>query len=363
MISSMYIHIPFCSNICSYCAFTKVFYNKKIVNDYLKALEQEINNNYQGEVLKTIYIGGGTPSALSLEELKNLFSILKPLRMNHNIEFTVEVNPENITKEKLILMKQNGVNRISMGVESTNKKVLDYLERNHDFNLVKEKVKLIKEIGINNINVDLIYAIKGETLSDLKNDLNNLLSLEVTHISTYSLMIEPHTKLFIKKEKVIDEEIDYEMYKLICKTLKENGYNHYEISNCGKKGYESHHNIVYWNNEPYYGFGLGAAGYIGNMRYQNTTNFKDYLHGKYIKNKELLTKNDILSYALILGFRKIDGINKNEFKKKYNIDIHNLYNVKDLLKNKDLVENNDNIFINYDKIYIENSILINFIGE
>ena len=360
---SIYIHIPFCNNICSYCAFTKFYYNKNMVLKYLEALEKEIKSNYQGEELKTVYIGGGTPSSLDVEELQKLFEIIKMFNLDQNIEFTIEVNPESITEEKLALFKKNKVNRISLGIESTNDKYLQYLERNYNFDLVKKKVKLIKQYGFNNINVDLIYAIKNQTLKELENDIDNILSLDINHISTYSLMIEPHTKLYIKKETSIDEEIDYNMYKLICRKLKDNGFIHYEVSNFSKKGYESRHNLVYWNNEHYYGFGLSASGYIDNIRYTNTTSFRDYLRQNYLKEKEILQSKDILSYAFILGFRLIKGINKDKFFQKYNVKIDELEIIQKLIKSKDLIDNGMNIYINYDKIYVENTILINFIGE
>ena len=361
--NSVYIHIPFCNKICSYCAFTKYLYNEKYILKYLNSLEQEIKNNYKGELIKTLYIGGGTPSALTIKELHKLFNIIEIFNLSDNLEFTIEINPESIDKDKLLLFKKNKVNRISIGVESTNSKYLNYLNRQYDYNLIKEKINLIKELGFYNVNVDLIYGIKNQTMNDLGEDLNNILKLNIEHISTYSLMIEPHTLLFIKNTKPIDEDKDYLMYKLICNTLKSSGFNHYEISNFAKDGYESKHNLVYWNNQNYYGFGLGASGYINNIRYNNTTNLKKYLLGNYLKDKEIMAKKDIISYELILGFRKIKGINKKEFKKKYNLDIKDLYNIRELLISGDLKENKDYIFINYDKIYIENSILINFVGE
>ena len=360
---SVYIHIPFCTSICTYCAFTKFYYAEDKVSKYLESLEKEIKLNYKGEIIKTLYIGGGTPSSLNINELEKLFEIIKIFKIDSSVEFTIEVNPDNITYEKLKLFKENKVNRISIGVESTNNKFLKYLGRTHSFNDVKEKINLIKSVGINNINVDLIYALPNETLSDLENDLDNILSLHVTHISTYSLMIESNTILKIKKEHEIDEELDFEMYKLIINKLKENGYNHYEISNFSLKKYESRHNLVYWSNKEYYGFGLSASGYIGNFRYTNTTSLQEYNKFNFIKEREVLTKKDIIIYELILGFRKINGINKNDFYNKYKVNIKDLYNIKDLLKSKDLKENDSNIFINYDKIYISNQILMNFVGE
>ena len=170
MTTSMYIHIPFCKTICSYCDFCKRFYNEKECSNYLDSLSKEIKDNYKDEELKTIYIGGGTPSALSINNLNKLFNILKDIKLSNNYEFTIEVNPENVDEEKLRLFRDNRVNRISMGIESTNDIFLKYLNRKHDFKMVKEKINLVKKY-FNNINVDLIYAIPNETINDLSNDL------------------------------------------------------------------------------------------------------------------------------------------------------------------------------------------------
>lgn len=338
-----------------------MYYDKKWINNYLKALEKEIKNNYQGEKLKTIYIGGGTPSSLDVNELEQLFEILNIFNKENDIEFTMEVNPENITKEKLLLMKKYGINRISMGVESTNDRLLKFLNRKHDYSMVKDKINLMKEIGFNNINVDLIYAIPNETIMDLKNDLDNLTNLPINHISLYSLMINDNTKLMIDKIEPIDEDLDYEMYNYIGNYLQEKGFNHYEISNFCKEGYESFHNLVYWHNEEYYGFGLGASGYLNNIRYENTKSISNYLNGKYVLEEEELTINDKITYELILGFRLINGINKKDFYNKYGINLIDLFNIKDLIKEKKLIDNGSHIKVSYDKIYIENDILINFL--
>ena len=180
MTTSAYIHIPFCDHICTYCDFCKRYSYQNVVNKYLDALEKDIKDNYSGELLKTIYIGGGTPSSLNINELTKLMKIVKLLKLDHECEFTFECNPEDINEEKLILLKENGVNRISLGVESTNHKYLKYLGRKHDFEMVKEKVNLIKKY-ITNINVDLIYALKDETVVELQNDLENIVSLDVNH--------------------------------------------------------------------------------------------------------------------------------------------------------------------------------------
>ena len=360
MTTSAYIHIPFCDNICSYCDFCKRYNYDYLIDKYLNALKTDILDNYHGEKLKTIYIGGGTPSCLNFKELTKLMKIVKLLKLDNDYEFSFECNPESITEEKLVLLKKNGVNRLSIGVESTNNKYLKYLGRNHDFNLVKDKIKLVKKY-FNNINVDLIYALPNETMTDLKKDLKNILSLNINHISTYSLEIHDNTILGIRKTKSISEDLDSEMYKTICDYLKENGFNHYEISNFCIDNTYSRHNMVYWKNEEYYGFGLGASGYINGIRYDNTRSMYNYVNKKRIMCQEKLTKKDIISYELILGFRLIDGINKKCFYNKYHLNLIDQYNIKELIKCGLLIDDGFNIKIKYDKLYVENSILENFI--
>ena len=360
MTTSAYIHIPFCDNICNYCDFCKRYSYPNIVNNYLEALEKDIKDNYKGEVLKTIYIGGGTPSSLNVTELTKLMKIIKLFKLDSSYEFTFECNPESVTEEKLVLLKENGVNRISLGIESTNDKFLKYLGRCHDFRLVKEKIKLIKKY-FDNINVDLIYALPNENIDDLKKDLQNIVKLDVNHVSTYSLEIHDNTIFGIKKTKSINEELDSDMYNEICKYLKENGYTHYEVSNFCKGNTYSKHNMVYWKNNEYYGFGIGASGYVNSIRYDNTRSMYKYINGNKVLNTEKLNKQDKISYELILGFRLIEGINKEEFKKKYNVNLIDEYNIKELIKLGYLIDDGINIKISYDKIYIGNSILENFV--
>lgn len=361
MINSVYIHIPFCNSICSYCDFSKFFYNKRWINDYLTELEKEVKLRYKNDIINTIYIGGGTPSSLALDELSKLFEIIKMFRLSNNVEFTFECNIENITKEKLKLLLKNGVNRLSIGVQTFNDKYLKYLNRHHTKEEVINRINMAKNIGFSNINIDLIYAIPGETKEELMEDLDNFLSLNIEHISTYSLIIEPNTKLYIDKANSIDEDLDYEMYELICKKLKSNGYNHYEISNFSKKGYESRHNLTYWNNLEYYGFGIGASGYVDGSRYDNTRSFNNYINGKYILETHALSKKEKIENEFILGLRKISGINKKDFKSKYNIDLKSIDIVQKLLNEERLLEDSENIFINPEYIYVSNEILLNFI--
>ena len=362
MIKSVYIHIPFCDTICSYCDFCKFLKNKKWVYNYLNSLSNEIKSKYKGEVLDTIYIGGGTPSSLDIDELNKLFDIIKVFNKSKDMEFTFECNIENITEDKLKLLYDSGVNRLSIGVQTFNEKYLKYLNRNHSKEVIKEKINLAQKIGFNNINIDLIYALKDQSILDLKEDLNNFLELDITHISTYSLIIEPHTKLYINKEENINEDLDYEMYNTIIDILSKNGYKHYEISNFAKEGYESKHNLTYWNNNEYYGFGVGASGYINNIRYDNTRSINDYFKGNYILDEHKLEKEETIENEFILGLRKIDGISKKEFYNKYNIDIKSIDIVNKLLKENKLLENEKNIYINPKYIYVSNDILVEFIN-
>ncbi len=358
---SIYIHIPFCNHICSYCDFCKFLNNNEWIQLYLDALKKEINLNYQKNMVKTLYIGGGTPSVLSINDLKKLFSILKIFNFADDYEFTFECNIESIDYEKLLFLYENKVNRLSIGVQTFNEKFLKFLNRFHTKKEVFEKIDICKKIGFKNINIDLIYAIPGETIDDLKSDLNLFLDLNINHISTYSLMIEPHTKLYIEKIENIDEELDFKMYNLICETLGKHGFNHYEVSNFSKPNFESKHNLVYWNNLEYYGFGVGASGYINNVRYDNTRNLFKYIDGIYFDNSHEVLLNEKIENEFILGFRKINGINLNEFLKKYNFNLLDIDEVKKLLNEKKLIKSNNKIFINPKYIYIQNEILIDLL--
>lgn len=351
---SCYIHIPFCEKICSYCDFCKMFYNENIVDNYLEQLEKEIRTLYKGEELRTIYIGGGTPSCLSVKQLEKLFEIINLFKKNNNVEFTIECNFSNTTIEKLELFKKYGINRISFGLETTNSKQLKFLEREENSEKTKKIISLCKKLGFDNVNVDLMYALPGETIDDLKCDLDFIKSLDIEHVSCYSLIVEDHTKLGIKNTENIDGELDYQMYLEICKFMSDNGFNHYEISNYSKKGYESKHNLVYWNNDKYYGFGLGASGYIDNRRTTNTRSISNYLKGKYLLEEEILEKDDLIYYEIILNLRKSSGIDLEK--------LYSLYNVKldyTELVNLGLLKLDENkLYIPEDKWYISNEIII-----
>ncbi len=357
-VKSVYIHIPFCKEICTYCNFSKIYYQEDLVSLYLDALDKEIKEFIWDNKITTLYVGGGTPSSLSISNLEKLFKILNKFKLDNYYEFTFECNISDIREELLLLLKKNKVNRLSIGVQSFNKDKLQTLGREADFKDVKSKIKLARDLGFNNINLDLMYAVKGESISNLRKDLNQFIKLNPEHISTYSLIIEDNTILKKENIKPIDDDLDYKMYKTIVKTLKNNGYNHYELSNFSKPNYESKHNMVYWNNEEYYGFGLSAAGYFSGVRYENTKNITKYLEKEFISEKNILSKQEIMDYHLMLGFRKTKGINLLDFEYKYNVKLEDEYNIDNLLKSKDLIIKEGYIYINPKKMYLMNEILL-----
>lgn len=360
-IKSVYIHIPFCNSICSYCDFCKVVYNHDWAASYLKKLDEEIDNSYMGEELETLYIGGGTPSCLSIDELKSLFVILNKFKKSRNIEFTFECNLNDLKKEKLEFLYQNGVNRLSIGIESFNDDKLKFMNRTSNFRDAKAKLELARSIGFKNINLDLMYAIPNEDTKMLKKDLKLFLKLKPEHISTYSLIIEKNTLVGVNKIKPIDEDRDFSLYNIICKLLKKNGYLHYEVSNFAKKGYESRHNLTYWNNLEYYGFGCGASGFVAAIRYENSKSLTEYIKGNLVSSKCLMSKLDNMENELILGLRKLDGINLESFFNKYEENLQEVFPIKPLIKTGDLIYENGNIKINPKKLYIMNEILIKLI--
>ena len=360
MINSVYIHIPFCDEICSYCDFCKFYYNEELVDKYLDTLEREIDSNYNNDIIKTIYIGGGTPSCLSKEQLTKLLNITRKFNLDIE-EFSIEANVESLTEDKVKLFKEYGINRISIGVQTFNYNLLKLLNRSHNKEQVFNTISMVKKY-IDNINIDLIYAIPGETRDNIDSDLTEFLKLNIPHISCYSLIIEDNTILKNMHIDYIDDEVDYDMYKLICDRLSLNGYNHYETSNFALSNYESKHNLVYWNNEHYYGFGLSASGYIDNIRYTNTRSINNYIKGNYRLEEDVLSLNETIENEFILGFRKIHGLDINKLNTKYNLDINNIEFISKLINDNKLILEDNMLRISDNYIYLSNDILVEFMG-
>lgn len=323
----LYVHIPFCDAICHYCDFVKHVSKGHAHNmKYLEALKNEIQSYYEKYPhVDTIYIGGGTPSALNHEELTFL---LDTLSMYHPIEYTIEVNPESYDHEKGIIMKAYGINRVSLGVQTFNQKHLERLNRKHTNQMVFETITSLKSLGISNLNVDLIYALEHQTVEELHHDIDTLISLDIPHVSAYSLIIEEKTFFShqLKRNKFVktDEDTEATMYDVVMDRFKDAGYDHYEISNFAKEGKTSLHNTLYWTLQEYIGVGLGAHGFIENKRTYNHKAMSKYIVDplkEVIEQDEETLRNDHLLFKL----RMTQGIDLNMVKSKYKDDIFNLY--------------------------------------
>ena len=357
----VYIHIPFCKKICNYCDFCKILYDLNYVDNYLDALDREIKERYKGEIVNSVYIGGGTPSTLNIHELDRLLSIVSVFKLSDNYEYTIECNIDNIDIDKINLFKSYGINRISFGVESFDKNIGEILGRECNEDVIFDNIYLTKKY-FDNINIDLIYAVNND-IEIVKKDIRKFLELDIPHVSCYALILEEHTKLYIDHYKNIYEDIEYEMYKYISGTLKEYGYNHYEVSNYAKLGYESIHNKNYWLNGSYYGFGLGAVSYIDNYRISNTKNMSKYLDGDYVYDKVYEDVDRQKENDLILGLRMTKGINITVFNKKYNDDLLDRDIIKELINGNYLVNDNDYLRCNEKYFYVQNIILEKILGS
>ena len=343
-IEAMYIHIPFCKNICSYCDFPKVFYSflyeEKYINQLLKEIKEAKVNK-----CSTIYIGGGTPSALSTCGLEKLLSYLYDF-LKEDYEFTIEVNPETIDEEKVKLFQKYGINRVSIGVQSFNEDILKLLNRKHSYDDVKLCVDLLNKYGIYNYSFDFIYGINGEDINHIENDFKYIDELKPKHLSFYSLILEDHTCLKVKDYKELDEDEIVNQYNYIYGELTKRGYIQYEVSNYAHKGYESKHNLVYWKDKKYYGFGLGASGYIDNIRYTNTKNLTKYLKGVNDIYKEELTLQEEKEEFIMLGLRLVEGISLKEYEEKFNENLLELKKEEiNYLLNQNLIK------ISFDRLF------------
>lgn len=326
----VYIHIPFCIKKCFYCDFLSFPDKQDLQERYIKCLLKEIenffwNNKEKDLQIKTIYIGGGTPSSINVNYIKNIMEILSK---KHLEEATIEVNPGTVDLEKIKTYKDIGINRLSIGLQETDNNLLKQIGRIHTYEDFLDVYNMAIKVGFNNINVDLMIGLPNQKIQNIKNSLEKVVNLEPKHISVYSLIVEENTKLEKMIEqgilKLPDEELERQMYRYVKNFLELKGYNHYEISNFCKEKYHSKHNLDCWNQEEYIGFGLGAHSYIDNIRFSNTENLDEYINNieneEYDKNKIIQEKQNEFSKKqeyMILGLRKINGISIKKFKNKF----------------------------------------------
>ena len=324
---ALYIHIPFCKNICSYCDFKKVIYNEKIANDYFESLFFELEQ-YKGNKYKSIYIGGGTPSCINKILLNYFLKNIAECFLDEKYkEFTIECNVEDIDEEFLSIITSNKINRLSIGVQTFNEKFIKLCNRKHTKDQAIHNIVLASNY-INNISVDMIYALPLQTTKELKQDIKTICSLPINHISYYSLLVEPNTVFWNNKIENTPDTIQARMYKTIYNTLEKNGFKRYEISNFAKKKkYQSFHNKIYWKNLHYDAVGISASGYSKNIRYTNTLNINKYI-SKIYNHFEIntLSKEEEMFNEIMLRLRMDEGLNINNFNRKFNVDFFSKYN-------------------------------------
>lgn len=323
MTKNAYVHIPFCKSKCGYCSFVSYPQEDKVPK-YLECLKREIKYFYKGEPLSTLYFGGGTPSLLSVEQIK---AVVELFELEQGAEITIELNPETLTQAYFEGLKEAGINRISMGCQTFNDEVLRLIGRRHNSKQVEVAVSMAQNSGFENISLDFIYGLPTQTLSGFVSDLNHAVELGVEHISLYGLKIEEGSRFFKNRpENLPDEDLQADMYLAAIECLKSNDFEHYEISNFSKSGYNSRHNLNYWNNNSYYGFGIAAHGYVDGIRYSNYRDFENYFKNPTehaISHK--LTEQEVLEEEIFLGFRRMDGVDFSIINKKFEIDFEKKY--------------------------------------
>lgn len=372
---SLYIHIPFCAQKCLYCDFPSFARKDHLRKAYIEALNKEIINlreKHNNLEINTIFIGGGTPSVLESNELECLLKEIAKLNMAKDIEYSMECNPGNLTEEKLEVMKKYGVNRISMGLQAKQDNLLKGLGRIHNYKTFKENFLLAKKVGFNNINVDLMFGLPNQRLNEWEETLREIISLEPAHISAYSLIIEEGTAFYNLYEndklKLPTEEEERKMYHLAKKILEENGFNQYEISNYAKEGKECRHNLAYWNMDNWIGVGSAAASYINGKRIKNISSVEEYINsinekGEAVEEIINNSKNDNMEEFMFMGLRKINGIDENEFKKRFSMNINDVYGeiLNKYIDEGLLIRDSGRIFLSEKGIEIPNIIMADFL--
>lgn len=323
MVQSVYIHIPFCVKKCKYCSFVS-FETLEKKKGYLYSLLKEIDYYYKGEALKTFYVGGGTPSVMSIDELKK---IVDKFEFESDCEKTVELNPNDVTEEYARGLFELGFNRVSLGSQSFDDEILELIGRRHKADEIVKAVNVLKKSGFENISLDLIYGLPTQTVDGFESDLKRAFELDVQHISLYGLKIDEGSYFYTHApENLPDDDIQADMYLLANRLVKENGFEHYEISNYARRRFNSRHNTNYWKCGEYYGFGVSAHGYENGVRYSNKTNLNDYMENPVDREYgKFLTEQEQLEERIFLGFRLEEGIDVQSINDDFGIDFEDKY--------------------------------------
>lgn len=369
---SLYIHIPFCKQKCLYCDFPSYAGKESLINEYIRALNEEILRKCSKYKIASIFVGGGTPSYLNEINLESLLKTINLLDFKDDFEFTIECNPGTLNEEKLVLMKNYNVNRISMGLQTTNDNILKEIGRIHSFEEFKKNYNQARKAGFENINVDLMFGLPNQSMKDWKASLEDVMSLEPDHISAYSLIIEEGTCFYNlynnDKLNIPNEEEERSMYLFTKGFLEDYGYNQYEISNYAKVNKECFHNKVYWKCNEYLGLGVSASSFVDEKRFKNIDDIKIYIEN--INNNEDVTEeihvnniNDDMEEFMFMGLRMIEGINLKTFKKRFGKDVFDIYDevIKNNIKKGLLVVDSEKLYLSEKGIELSNYVMSDFI--
>ncbi|RAZ68507.1 radical SAM family heme chaperone HemW [Planococcus maitriensis] len=339
MVKGMYIHIPFCHQICFYCDFNKVFFKDQPVDAYIESIGQELalwkQEGALDQPLETVFLGGGTPTALTPEQLERLLELIhKHVPMAEGVEWSSEANPDELTREKMEVLFKGGVNRLSMGVQTFDQDLLKRLGRTHANEDVLRAVETAREVGFSNISFDLMYGLPGQTMAQWDETLERAFAFDMPHFSAYSLIIEPKTvfyNLMVKgKLNTVTEDLEGDMYERLMDEMEKHGLHQYEISNFAKPGHESRHNLLYWDNEEYIGVGAGAHGYVNGVRYSNHGPLKKYMEPLAAGTRPVLDSTEVTMKAqmeeeMFLGLRKTAGVELAHFGEKFGTPLEQVY--------------------------------------
>ncbi|WP_271852467.1 radical SAM family heme chaperone HemW [Planococcus maritimus] len=339
MVKGMYIHIPFCHQICFYCDFNKVFFKDQPVDAYIESIGKELalwkKEGALDHPLETVFLGGGTPTALTPEQLERLLELIHQyVPMMKNVEWSSEANPDELTREKMEVLYKGGVNRLSMGVQTFDQDLLKRLGRTHANDDVLRAVETAREVGFSNISFDLMYGLPGQTMAQWDETLERAFAFGMPHFSAYSLIIEPKTvfyNLMVKgKLNTVTEDLEGDMYERLMEEMEKHGLHQYEISNFAKPGHESRHNLLYWDNEEYIGVGAGAHGYVDGVRYSNHGPLKKYMEPLEAGERPVLDATTVTVKAqmeeeMFLGLRKTAGVELARFEEKFGTALEQVY--------------------------------------
>jgi oxygen-independent coproporphyrinogen-3 oxidase len=370
---SLYIHIPFCKKKCAYCDFISYEKQEELIPGYIDALKKEskyISDLYKKPVIETVFIGGGTPTLLDEKAFSEIFSMIRRDYDTSKLsEVTVEANPGTVTKEKLEHLIKLGANRISIGAQSFRDNLLKGLGRIHNSIEITEAFHMARDAGFKNINLDLMFNLPGEKDGDWLYSLNEAIKLRPEHISTYNLQIEEGTPFFMREAggelKLADDGVELKLYQQAISTLKENRYEHYEISNFARTGFECKHNITYWKMTDYIGLGAGAHSFIGGVRYASNEKLETYINNDIMSHRSSHknTGKESMSEMMFLGLRMIKGLRIAEFKKMFGIDIQEIYGseIEGLLASGMISVSKENILLTEKGLYLANEVFKEFL--